>query len=258
MNKIDPAKFFKNAKLVVTRHSPEILTGIGIAGMAGTIVMAVRATPKAVHLIETKKKEGHLEKLTPVETVQTTWKCYIPAAVTGITSVACLIGACSISTRRNAALVTAYNLSKTALDEYKSKVIETIGEKKEQTIREQIMQERIEKDPVSNHEVVMTGRGNTLCYDAVFGRYFMSDRHAIECAINKINRTIIAGDMYISLNEFYSEIGLSPVEIGDKLGWNLDDGEISLDFSSHLAENGVPALAFTYSVAPRYNFSRYL
>lgn len=37
------------------KHSPEILTGIGIAGMITTTVMAVRATPKALILIEEKK-----------------------------------------------------------------------------------------------------------------------------------------------------------------------------------------------------------
>ena len=43
MNKQNVTQFFKNAKEVVTKHSPEILTGIGIAGMITTTVLAVKA-----------------------------------------------------------------------------------------------------------------------------------------------------------------------------------------------------------------------
>ena len=39
------------------KHSPEILTGIGIVGMISTTVLAVRATPKALMLIEEKKRD---------------------------------------------------------------------------------------------------------------------------------------------------------------------------------------------------------
>lgn len=258
MNKQDFVNAFKSIPAKMSKNSPAILTGIGIAGMVGTTVMAVKATPKAVKLIEAKKAELEEEKLHPIDVVKATWKCYIPAAVTGVASVACLIGACSINARRNAALITAYNLSKTALDEYKEKVIETIGEKKEKDIKDKIAQDRIDKDPVSNHEVIITERGNTLCYDAVFGRYFRSDRDIIERAINKINREIVAGDMYASLNDFYNEVGLPPIKIGDDLGWNLDDGRINIDYSSHLAEDGTPCLAIGFTVAPKYEYLNFL
>ena len=75
MNKTNVAKFFKNAKVAVTKHSPEILTGIGIAGMVTTTILAVKATPKALRLMELKKEAEQTDKLTPVETVKTTWKC---------------------------------------------------------------------------------------------------------------------------------------------------------------------------------------
>ena len=148
MNKPNMADLFKSVKMAVSQHSPEILTGIGIVGMITTTVLAVKATPKALTLIEEKKEELELypgDKLTPVETVKVTWKCYIPAAVTGATSVACLIGTSSVNLRRNTALATAYNLSATALTEYKEKVIESIGEKKEQTIRDKVAEERVKK-----------------------------------------------------------------------------------------------------------------
>lgn len=256
MDKTTLTNFTKNVRITLTKHSPAILTGIGITGMIGTTVMAVKATPKALQRIEEKKKELHSEKLPVVEVIKATWRCYIPAAVTGFGSAACLIRANSISTRRNAALLTAYNLSKTALDEYKDKVVETIGENKEKAIIDAIAKDKVEKNPVVNNEVIVTDKGPTLCYDALFGRYFTSDIDTIKRAENNLNR-IIVSNMYASLNEFYSEIGLSGVDIGDDLGWNLDDGQIEIEFSSQIASDGRPCIVLNYNVLPAYDYHKH-
>ena len=42
--------------MALQKHSPEILTGIGIAGMVTTTILAVRATPKALLLMETTEE----------------------------------------------------------------------------------------------------------------------------------------------------------------------------------------------------------
>lgn len=253
MDKSTVTSLAKNVQASLTKNAPSILTGIGIAGMIGTTIMAVKATPKALQCIEEKKKEIHSDKLPVVEVVKATWKCYVPAAVTGVGSAACLIRANSLSTRRNAALLTAYNLSKTALSEYKDKVVETIGEKKEKAIIDAISKDKVEKDPIVNHEVIVTDKGSTLCYDALFGRYFTSDIDTIKRAENSLNR-IVVSNMYASLNEFYGEIGLSRVEIGDDLGWNLDDGQIEIEFSSQIASDGRPCIVIHYNVAPSYDY----
>ena len=165
MTKAQVANFFKGVQKTVSKHSPEILTGLGIGGMVTTTVLAVKATPKALKLIEEKKREEHVDDLTVIDTVKATWKCYIPATITGVTSIVCLVGASSVSARRNAALATAYKISETALTEYREKVVETIGEKKEKSVREKIDKDRIDKNPVSKNEVIITKSGETLCYD---------------------------------------------------------------------------------------------
>lgn len=255
MNKPNLSKIAKGIRMSISKHSPEILTGIGIAGMVITTVMAVRATPKALILIEDKKAENDVDKLTPVETIKATWTCYIPAAITGCLSIFCLIGASSVNARRNAALATAYTLSESALKEYQGKVIETIGEKKEQSVRDAIAKDRIDKNPVSSREVIITEKGNTLCYDAISGRYFKSDIDKLKKAENELNRRM-RDEMYISLNEFYYEIGLNPTKIGDDLGWNIDHGYIELNFSSQLTDDGNPCLVIDYQVTPRYEYNR--
>ena len=57
MKKSNISKVLSSVRTSMAKHSPEILTGIGIAGMITTTVMAVRATPKALILIEDRKEE---------------------------------------------------------------------------------------------------------------------------------------------------------------------------------------------------------
>lgn len=253
MKKPNISKALTTLRISAQKHSPEILTGVGIAGMIVTTVMAVRATPKALLLIEDRKEELKEDKLAPIETVKTVGVCYIPAAITGTISIACLIGASSVNLRRRAALVTAYTLSESALKEYQEKVVETIGQKKEQAIRDEIAKDKIKRNPVSNREVIITEKGNTLCYDTLSGRYFKSDRDKIDKIINELNRRM-RDEMYISLNEFYYEIGLSGISLGDLLGWNIDHGYIEPTFSYQGADDGTPCMAIDYLVEPRYDY----
>lgn len=245
----------KSIHIGAVKHSPELLTGIGIAGMFATCGLAVKATPKALTLIEAKKKAEGVDELTPVETVQATWKCYIPAMAVGAASTACLIGASRVSVKRNAALAAAYEISKNAFAEYRDKVVETIGEETEHHIREKVDKAKIDKNPVSKNEVIITGGGDVLCYDAISGRYFKSELERIKRAENVLNKRMM-DDMYISLNEFYDELDLDHTAIGDELGWNIDDGLIDLYFTSHITEDGRPCIVVNYNVAPKYGYSR--
>lgn len=255
MDKPNLTKFVKSAQVMVSKHTPEILTGIGIAGMITSTVLAVKATPKALQLMDERKFDLEVEKLTVVETVKTTWKCYIPAVVTGAASVGCLIGASSVNARRNAALATAYKLSETALNEYREKVVETIGEKKDQAIRDQINKDHIEEKPVSKSEVIITEKGNTLCYDTISGRYFKSDIDKIKKAVNELNRKMVY-DNYVSLNEFYDELDLAHTSVGDDLGWNMENGFIDIYFSSQIADD-TPCIVVNYDVAPKYDYYKF-
>lgn len=257
MKKLAVAKLVKTARRAMSKHSPEILTGIGIAGMITTTVLAVRATPKALRQIEEFEECVLLdhEKITPIDAVKVAWKPYVPAAITGAFSIACLIGANSVNARRNAALATAYKLSETAFSEYKEKVIETIGDKKEKTVRDEVAKSHVEKNPVSTTEVIITEKGNTLCYDAISGRYFKSDIDKIKKAENILNKRLLTED-YISLNEFYNELGLDNTRLGDDLGWNVIDGLIEFDFSSQIAD-GTPCIVVDYKVAPKRGYDRY-
>ena len=254
MNKPNLPELWRSAKMAASKHSPEILTGIGVAGMIATTVLAVRATPKALVLIEEKKKADWVDKLSPVETVKTAWKPYIPAAVTGAASVACIIGASSVNAKRNAALAAAYTLSETALKEYRDKVIETIGEKKEQNIRDKVAKEQIENHPVSKSEVIFTDKGKSLCFDPYSSRYFIGDIESIRRAANNLNEQMLNSITgYASLNDFYDEIELPHTETGDMIGWNSSN-LIKLDISSHVSDDGRPSLVIGHHNRAQYDY----
>ena len=50
-------------------HTPELLIGTGVVGMATSTVLAVKATPKATELLEDKQSELRLTYLTKLERV---------------------------------------------------------------------------------------------------------------------------------------------------------------------------------------------
>lgn len=248
-------KAAKTVWLAAKKHSPELLTGIGIAGMVTTVVLAVRATPKALRLIDEKKADIPEENIPRIEAVKAAWKVYVPAVLTGILSTICLIGANSVNQRRNAAIAAAYSLSESALKEYREKVVETIGERKEQAIRDDIAKDKIIKNPV--REVIVSDRGSTLCYDSLSGRYFKSDIEKLRRIVNDLNRRM-RDEMFISLNDFYCAVDnpdLGPTKLGDRLGWNIDKGYIDLNFSSQLTTDGTPCLVLDYTVVPEYEYN---
>ncbi len=257
MNKPNFTNLLEDIRQGVSKHSPEILTGLGIAGMITTTILAVKATPKALQLIDEKKKEERTDTLTAVETVKAAWKPYIPAAVTMVASTACLVGASSVHARRNAALATAYQISTTALADYKEKVVETIGEKKEKAIRDKVAQKKVDEHPTTATSVYDTGNGRTLVYDPQFDKYFRCHINSLDAAKNKLNERMINGQSeYVSLSEFYNELGVKPPGMGDELGWNVGrDGLIEIDHNSAIVmEDGEPCVVLTYNIAPKYDY----
>ena len=237
----------------LTKHSPEILIGLGVAGLLGTTVLAVRETPKVLKLLENKKKELDVDKLSVKDTVKTVWKNYIPCAVLAVTSVACIVGASNISARRNAALAAAYAIGNKAFSDYKEEVINLLGEEKDKEIKERVADKLLKENPVTNKEVIITDNNEHLCYDEITGRYFKSSQNKIKEAQNVINDRL-RDEMWVSLNDLYYELCLPNVRVGDDLGWNIDDGYLDIILSSRIAEDGTPCLTLDYSIGPRYDY----
>lgn len=235
---------FKSFGGFLLKNDTYILTILGVAGTVTTAVLAVEATPKAMRLIEEAECETAIEK------VKVVWKCYIPAAAVGATTIGCIIGLNSAHTRKNAALAGLYSLAQTTFKEYQEKVVETLGENKERKVRDEIDKDRILNNPPAT-DVIFSGTGEVLCYDSITGRYFNSEIEKVKRIINELNRRLMT-EMYISLNEFYYDLGLEPTKLGNDLGFNIDNGLLDVTFSSQLTKEGRPCLVLNYEVYSKF------
>lgn len=97
-----------SAQIFLKKHSSTILTVIGSAGVVATTVLAVKATPKALQLIEDEKNSRnneifleamtndfenceYIRELKLLDIIKVAWKPYIPTAITGLSTITCIL-----------------------------------------------------------------------------------------------------------------------------------------------------------------------
>ena len=228
------------ATRLVKAHSPELLAALGASGVLSTSYLVGKASFEAA-----KKLESEAADMSVKDKVKIVWKLYIPAGISGVVTIGCVIGSTKVSGSRTAAAVTAYSITERAFSEYREKVVEEIGKGKEQKIRDEIAQEHVSAMPLGSREVIILGTGHVLCCELFTGRYFRSDMETLRQTQNQINQMIISA-LYISIGDFYELVGLSPTSVSDNLGWD-SDRLMELTFSAVVSDSGEPCLAFDYN-----------
>lgn len=254
---IDVGRMVRSARKVVSDNSPVILTGVGIAGAVTTAVLAGKAGYSSGYkmacedfdMLDARAKADKERRKT---VARGTWKLYLPSAVTGVGTIAAIAAANKIGTNRAAALAAAYTISDRAFTEYKAKVVETMGEKKEQAVRDAVLQDRI-NETGERSSLVIIDNSDVICYDAYTDRYFNSSMEKLKKAQNDTNYEILH-NMYVSLSEFYGRIGLEKTKFSDEVGWTSDE-LLDLHFTSCMTPDDKPALAFTFHADPIRKFS---
>lgn len=236
----------KGIKSFVSTNSPVILTGLGVAGTVSTAILAAKAGYK--HGVA--DAVGGVSD-DPKQRLKECYKHYIPATSLGVVTITSIILANSVSTKRTAAMASIYSVTDSAFREYKSKVVETLGEKKEAEVRDKIAQDRVDKNPPPASMMLM-GDNKVPCYDSLTGRYFESDIETIRKAQNNINAQCI-NSVYASQNDFYREVGLNPTPYGEEVGWTTDH-KMDITFSSTIADNGKPCLVLDYDLQPTRDY----
>jgi hypothetical protein len=259
------ASWIPKAKFLVNQNSTTILTGVGVTGTVATAYLTGRASFKAAHILEKEKRELEAfekhelreelvgqglgkKELTMGSKVKLVWHLYILPFGVGLTTVVSIITANRISSKKIAALALASGISERAFQEYKEKVIEKLGAKQDEKIRDEIAQDRVSNNPIGPREVILAGTGEVLCYDMTSGRYFQSTVEEIKRAENRINYELIHF-MSASLSMFYEEIGLPPTTHSDSVGWNMNN-KTEVLFSTTLSSDGRPCLAIDFSHQP--------
>ena len=199
------------------RNGSTILTVLGGVGVVVTSVLAVKATPKAMRLInEAEQEKG--EELTKWEIVQSAGPVYLPSLVMGIATIACIFGANVIGRRQQAALASAYALLDQTHKEYKRKVVDVYGSGVDQKVRTEIAKDHYDEEEFEDE--YEEDDSKILFYDQFSRRYFRSTMKEVLKAEYNTNRQL-AVNTGVYLNEFYEFLDLAPITAGKELGWSI-------------------------------------
>lgn len=234
--------------LILKKHSPVILTSVGIGGVVTSAVMASKATlqleSKIEELQENLQKvvlaediEGYTEKdalrdrtIIYTRGVTSIGKLYAPAVSVGMVGIACIVGAHGIMQKRNVALVAAYSAVERSFNEYKARVVEELGEDQERDIRLGIKEEEVTGED-GKKKVVSKIDPNGLSEYARFFDELSADWSKtpeynlmfLKCQQNYAN-DLLKSRGHIFLNEVYDMLGLPRSEAGQIVGWVMNNG----------------------------------
>ena len=255
-----------DARLFVKRNASTILSCLGGVGVVATTITAVKATPKAIRLIEeAEQKKG--DKLTKWEKMKTSSPSYISTIGFGMATIACILGAEYLNQRKQTSLASAYVLLDQAYTDYRRKTIELYGEEQDQEIMNAIAIEKAEDVGVrgsylgTNCDLSLEESNSTpqVFYDEHSGRYFESTIEQVLNAEYHLNRNYILRG-YSYLNEFYEFLGIEETDYGSVLGWAPnDDGMYWIDFNHRKLESneGKDVYIIEMPFEPTYDFLEY-
>lgn len=234
--------------LYLKKYSPVALSCAASVGVIVTVVTAIKATPKAVELVKADSRKNHNGDpyaYTRKEAFMSAWKCYIPTAAFGLSTIACIMGANALNSRKQAALTSAYALINQSYKEYKDKLKELYGEEAHNAIVDSIVSEKCKdvflyasdwagyscldfgEDTAAYPEIVRT------FYDSFSQRYFETTISKVIQAEYHLNRNFMFKGV-IPLNDFYEFLGLEKTEFGETVGWSSCNGDIYwIDFNHH-------------------------
>lgn len=237
------------------RNAPTVLTLLGVCGFVAAVVKTAQSADKAV---EAKKKlEKKITEETPttekvVETVKAYAPVYGPVLILGTASAVCIFSANHINNKRLAAVTAAYSLCDTNFKEYRNKVIEKFGEKKDQAVIDEIAQDKVTNNPVE--DVIQAYTGDTLFMDGVTKQYFRSNREYVLRKLMEFKNLLFI-ETFLSHNDWIDTLddpNLKHVSYGDNIGYNSTNN-IDIYFSVTEASNGEPCTVIEYRTPPTYD-----
>ena len=245
------------SQVFLKRNSATILTVVGAAGVIATTVTAVKATPKALMLMEQATEEKG-EELTKLEKIKVAGPAYIPSVVLGISTLACIFGANTLSKRNQASLMSAYALLDRSYKDYRTKVDELYGKEAGEQVRAGIAKDKYEEEESRQLE-----EGKLLYYDFYSGRYFEATPNDVKNAEYNLNRALMLDDC-VYLNEWYTFLGIETLEHGLDFGWstcaNYDMYWQSwIDFHHEKVEmdDGMECIIISFNQDPYADFEDY-
>lgn len=251
--------FSKRAIKFIDDNSPAILTGFGILGSITGCVLAGKAAVKAHYILKDKHAEEaekgiqmkkHEQIFSDVTAVASTMA---PVVIVEAASVACIFGSYKINTKRLAALAAITVAKDKDFKEYRDKVKELLGDKKDEEIQREVIKDKIEN--MDDDDIIETTTNDILnafengdierFYDPKSGRIFVSTRNKIREAVSDFNEGFDQGEMWKSLNEFYGIIGLDYTDPGEKYQFT-GDRRLEMRFGDAIESKGKACIPLMY------------
>lgn len=230
----------RGGKRFAVKHAPGILMGMGTVGLGTSVILSIKAGPKAVILTEqaemekAKKlqppEEGRavlMEELTWQEKLAATYRLYIPPVGMAVFSLLCFWAAHGIDIRRQAVVAGLYSTAEATLQEYQKKVVEMLGEKQADEIRQSIGDDHVAHaqrnlpPPPDDYDL------GTQKWFYLYGRRFPCSYNRIKEVQNEIN-DLMFREMYASEADLFYKLDptgewLKPDSIARQSGWTVDN-----------------------------------
>lgn len=227
----------------IKQNASTLLTCLGAGGVVATVVLAIKATPKALDKIQNaaidkgedilngrregeviRNEDGSLQmpKLTVLEMVQVCWKDYLPTVAVGTGSLICIFGANVLSRRQQASMAAAYAALTSAFEGYRDKVRTICGPDTDAMIEKAMEQEKQDaEDDRPPWDEVQTFY---LECNGCSAKFFERTMEQVLKAEYEANRYFILSGS-LTLNQFLQILDLPAVEGGDGVGWEAYIGE---------------------------------
>lgn len=248
-----------------TDNSTTILTSVGVAGTITTAFLAAKASWEAsdiVRLQEADEYNSEQDRREPREVMKDrfrlTWRLYIPAATVGIGTIVCVVGANRIGSKKIAGMTAAAGILERGYDEYKEKVKEKLGERKEGAIHTEIAQKSVDENPPPAHflenGLELTGLPDrNVCQELYTLHYFYTTVEDIRSAVNEFNNMMNHNGTG-TLADFYAILDIPVPPFSNYLGWNTDRLlEVEIDT---VLLHGKPILTLRFKNEPHQDYNR--
>lgn len=256
-------KIINKVKFNVIKHSPEILMGLGIAGVITSTVLACRSTLKVQEILDYKEenmnnikevlaegREDYTEEdarkdktIIMTTTAIRLMKLYVPSVIIGAGSIACLLESHNVMRNRNAGLAAALAATTESFKQYRERVTEKYGDEVDKEMRYGIKKEKKEKDGKKTKEEIVVGCDEKEL--SGYARYFnenninWSDDPQFNLMFLRQNQNWandkLISQGYLYLNDVYEALGFPKSKAGQVVGWvydpnNNEHGDNYVDF----------------------------
>ncbi|WP_458459280.1 DUF6353 family protein [Pseudobutyrivibrio sp.] len=229
-------------------HSGKLLAGAAVVAEGFALWFMHKRAP-----IVRKKLDELPAGASKWEKVKVAGSIYWPVALMFAASSGFIIGGYMNGEAKAAAWANVAMATSAQLQKTDQKMIETLGEDKAKQFHEDLAKEMMQQKPMKVEEIVPTVHGADIFYDKLSGRYFTSSVDYIQQCTAKINnRMLNSFEMWATINDWYDELDIPHIILGEYAGWNPDH-LLKVEIAYDKTPDGRPCGVLVYWQNPVYH-----